>query len=620
MSPREPAPASRPLGRLLARADPWNVAAVVLALLVYLPTLRHGFAFDDTPELVANEYVHSLARLPALLTSTTFAGYGWETGLWRPLPQATYALEHALCGLTPWPYHLVNVLLHALVTLLVLGVAREWGLSARAAGVAAILFAIHPLHVEVVANVAGRKDSLAAVFVLATLVAHARAVRDGGGWVALAPLAYALGLLSKESAATALGLVLVQDALALARGQPTPRSRRLRLYGSEAAVLAGFLALRFAVTGHLGLGAAVPFFDNPAASAPASVRLLTAVAVLGKGLALEVAPVALSPDYSYRAIPLVESAPDPRFLGATLALAVTLALVLALRRRAPALLAAVAFYAVALSPVANILFPIGTIFGERLLYLPSVGFAFVAGLAADVAVSFAGPRRAAVLGAVLALALGARTVVYSEDWSDDRTLFRAAATRQPDSTKAHLKLGDAYLERGQPREAVRAFERALEVAPENGKARQNLASALVTLGRFADAEKAYRALLEREPRNADALHGLGCVRRATNDLEGAADLWRRALDARPDHSAALGDLGSYHFSKGELPQARELWERAAAADPANAPTWYNLGLLYESTPEPERAEGAWRRFLETAGPALAAERARVEAKLGRRGP
>src|SRR5574338_1279224 len=186
---------------------PGAVAALAVALAAVAPfagTLGHGFALDDVGEIVRNEDVHALGNVPSLFGRGAWDGSGQRNPIYRPLTSVTYALNHAVGGLDPAGYHLVNVLLHALVALAVLALGRRVGLPRWAAALGAVAFAVHPVHVEVVANVAGRKDELAALFSLAAVLAHGTAVRRGGARLLAPVLAVAAALFSKESGAAAI--------------------------------------------------------------------------------------------------------------------------------------------------------------------------------------------------------------------------------------------------------------------------------------------------------------------------------------------------------------------------------------------------------------------------------
>jgi tetratricopeptide (TPR) repeat protein len=603
------------LGRFELSVRQWTAIIACAAVVVYLHTLGHEFAFDDRTEVLRNAQVRSLTYLTTLFKSTIWAGAGRETHLYRPLTTVSFALNYALTGLSAWSYHLINIALHALVTVLLFRLALWWGLAPEAAGLGALLFAVHPIHVEVVANIAGRHDLLAATFMLAALFAHSQALRRGGIWMGVAPLAYGAAMLSKEIGAVTIGLFILQDGLLGREDQrEASRWRRPSLYAAHGLILLAYLIIRWSVVGRFGIDNIV-FIANPAAHASSWVRVMTATAVLGRGLGLLVAPVTLSPDYSYRAIPLVESPLNVGFLLTVLVVIALAVTAVAVRRREPFVPFAVGWYALTLLPVANLLFPIGTLFGERWLYLPSVAFCLLAGHLLAKGLPKVRPAIASLLLAGVVAALGLRTVTYASVWKDNLSLFTAAARVAPDSTRTHSNLGLALMEAGRTEEAIKAYDRALTIFPANYEALLILPVAYIRLDQLEVAERLYRRLLESSPNDVAVLHGLGVIRRLQGRLTEAADFWRLAVAFNANHSPSLNDLGTVRFRAGEVEQAQLLYERAVAADPTLPIVWYNLGNLHEQTKQPERAREAWRHFLEMAGDKYLEQKAEVRQKL-----
>ena len=460
----------------LDRQRVWEAIVALVAVALYARTVGFGWVYDDQIEIVLNPFVRSLGNLPLIFSTTVWAGSGMESYLYRPLALATYAANHLISGLDPWSYHLVNVLLQSGISVMVIRVGRLWGLSVLAAGLAGLIFAVHPIHVEVVAAVFGRKDLLATFFILGMVLLHGPAVAQGGWRAALPVLAYACAMLSKEVGVVGLVLVGAHDwFLSKDRSHLFREGRRGWVYVAYVATLLAYVMVRNAVTG--GVGVPDTFYmDNPLVQAPLGVRVATALVVVGKGLALQLFPLAQSPDYSFNAIPLVGSPLDPRFLG-TLGILALLGFALVKGRSWKATLTVAAlWYFMALLPTANLFVLVGTIFGERLLFLPSVAFCLVAGLGGAWAMG----QRPKVAGVVILVWMGAlalQTLSYSGAWDNEISLFRAAVASVPNSTKANHKLGEELLRAGELGPSLPYLRRAMEIAPDNEFAAQTLAQA-----------------------------------------------------------------------------------------------------------------------------------------------
>jgi len=598
-------------------------AIVVAALAVYANTLGHGFVLDDGPEVVDNAFIRSLSDLPRALTSPSWEGAG-ETNppQYRPLTTATFSLNYAFFGLEPMSYHLVNVLLHAGTSVLVLALALQLGMPLSAALLAGLLFATLPVHVEAVANIAGRKDLLVALLCLATVLLHTVAMRRGGAATFLAPLALAAALFSKEVGISCLGLVAARDLVFGRKEWRLAWTRGLALFAAYAVLAGLYLWARWSAVGSLvfpGIG----FEENPLAYASTRVRILTAIAVLGRGVSLLLFPRSLSPDYSYRAIPAVGSVLDPWFLLSLAGGLAVLTVAVRGRRRSPVTLFAALWYALSIFPASNLVVPIGTIFGERLLYLPSVGFCLALG---GLLGTLAATRAAAVAYAAstgILVAFSAQTFMYARVWSDPAALFSSAVRTQPQSSRAHRMLGGEFMEEGRPAEAAAEFRRALEILDDpsvpnsqRSRPRLELGVACEQIGRLGESEALYLAVISEDPKDADALWRLGVVRWRQGRVPEAEALWQEAITTDPHHARAMSDLGIAYLVAGNSAGAKDMWLRAASADPTLASVWYRLGDLYEQEGDVGRARAAWTEFLNRAHERYPDLRAAAARKLG----
>jgi tetratricopeptide (TPR) repeat protein len=269
---------------------------------------------------------------------------------------------------------------------------------------------------------------------------------------------------------------------------------------------------------------------------------------------------------------------------------------------------------------------LGTVFGERLLYLPSVGFclAFAAlWIRASEAltdrwrlVRFAAP----VTTAAILLALTARTVAYAAVWRDEVSLFTEAVRAQPRSAKAHQLLGAALMEVGRVDEGVAALETGDRmIAPVPGlpsESRIALGVAYERQGRLDRAERVYEEVLRKHTDQPDALWRLGVVRWGQGRRAEGARLWERAIEVDPGHARAMTDLGIAAAARGDPAGAEALWMRAAKIDPRAPGPWLYLGNVYAGRGDLTRARAAWTRFLELARyGAYAQERELVEERL-----
>ncbi|KAH8267430.1 hypothetical protein KR018_001931, partial [Drosophila ironensis] len=669
------------------------VGCSTLAFVLYLNTFNAGFVYDDRRAILGNEDVTGAGPWTHLLrndfwgTRLTDSG---SHGSWRPLCVLSFRLNFLAAGLTPFGYHLVNVLLHSLATGLVVLVGRIH-LPSRAGVLAAgLLFAVHPVHSEAVAGLVGRADLLACVCSLLAYLAYQRHMdnREWGSLLLTVLLALA-GLLCKETAITALLLCGTCDVLAaVGRGHdkheitwkslplagscsllcPNKSSffllqHRLRSLSILSVSLACALYCRLSVLP--GPSSAFAAADNPAAhEASWRTRTLTFLYLPVENLRLLLWPQRLSFDWGMEAIPRIRTLWDGRnllsagfyaFLGRLLwqsrrglpagvlgfsqVAGISLPLVRRLgdnschtwlgnratcdchhqlaeqpwshsgadsydselatsktktgtgtgrgrRSRRPLPehpLMCVAFVVLPFLPASNLLFYVGFVMAERILYLPSVGYCLLVGfgfariwqqLPAHSPRPFATRLLLLCTLGILLGAHGLRSFQRNREWRDEEQLFRSAIAVNP--PKALGNLGSVLSAHGRYEEAKAALTMAIGFRPSMADAHFNLGVVHQNQMNFSSAVTCYRKAIQLRPQMAVAYLNLGTslvslggdpgeamrVLRAGSRLEG------QGVRDRGGHEAARYtcylQLGSLLRSQGQLKEAAEMLSEALA--------------------------------------------------------
>ncbi len=483
----------------LGRASSRGPAVLVFgaALLAYSGNLANGFVYDDRYVVERNPRVQQV-DLRGLAT-TPYWGEIVDAGLYRPVTLVSLGLNRAF-GASAFGFHLANDWLHGLAAVLALLAARVVGLSGAGALAAALLFALHPVQSEAVNSLVGRAEILAFTFVLVSFLLFARKANP-----VLVGASFLCALLSKESAIFALPL------FALYRRD---RPRLLALGGATVAAL----ALRIAVLGGFGIsGREIGFLDNPLAHAGLGTRMLAAPVLVLHYVRLVVWPRPLSADYSFDEIPVPQSLLDPRVLLGVAVLAFLLyTAVRGGRFRVAALL-----FVIPLAGSLHLSFPLGTIFAERLLYLPMLGAALAFGLALEEL----SKRRRWAFPAVAGVVLGASVagvVTRVPDWRDNETLFRKTVETAPRSARSHFLLGAELLEQRRFLEAAEWFAKGLAIYPAHFGARMSLGEALLAAGNAGAAREAFEKALELQPASEDARRAAAEPPRSRTDAKGPA--------------------------------------------------------------------------------------------------
>ncbi|HKG91326.1 MAG TPA: hypothetical protein VKA84_05520 [Gemmatimonadaceae bacterium] len=533
---------------------PLIVAAV--AILGYLNALANGFALDDRFVVLTNPIVESLSGLWRAWNHPYWPN---GPGQYRPLVIAGFSFDWAISGGSARWFHLVNLLWHAAACVAVWALLAELAVPVAALG-GALVFALHPVHVEAVSNVVGRAECMATFFVVAAVLAHRR---DRAG---LAALLFALGLASKENAIVFLGLAAAHDLLlrppyATDGGRTAwldPLVRRWRPYAGYALVTAVYAAVLVAIFHDQRLVAVHPVWIT----ASTSERLASVAGTIPEYVRLLVMPLDLAYDYAPWMVDVGHGITIRGVVGLGL-VAVLGALIVATWRREPRTAYALLWVVMAISPVANVLFPSGVIVAERTLYLPSVGVALLAAVLLERAAATGRLRVAALATAALLAVFAVRGWTRTPLWKNNRVLFLELHEKHPESYRAHHFIARVYASAGDYRSAAIEYSHGIKL-----------------YGRDAD-------MLQ------DAAIGLTF----TGDLAGADSLLGRVIALVPNHPSAYLDRADVRFAMGDFRRAYANATRAFELAPDSARAPLVAGLAAQRIGDPGAAEAVFRRGL-----------------------
>lgn len=567
------------------------VTLLFLAVIPYLNTLSNGFVLDDKVILVENLSLRSFNHLPDVLSS----GY-WgmvpssnETqqlvDMYRPLTTVSFMFDYALWGERPFGFHLTNILLHALATVILftflLGLVRR----VFPALAAACLFAVHPVHTEAVSNIVGRAEILATIFVLLALIVVQRTSlldpKMARQWptIILVSVCYFLGLLSKESAVmlpfVLLGFqILYRDRPGESLGQKLDIRHNIKLYLALIVTLAIYLAIRWAVihsvsteeiwTGFLGVAG--------------WQRKLTGLRVLVEYLGLLFFPVTLSAEYWGHSMPIARTFWDPAVIIACCVLvAIGWGLVGAWKRRLPTVAFGGAWFFLVILPVSNLVITIGVGKAERLLYLPSVGLSIV------IAGLLVLNRWKSVYWALICfcLLLATQTFVRNRDWKDNLTLAMATMKISPKSPMILNILGEHWVEIGQPEKGIPYFEEAIRQLPIKAGYYISLGNAYNAVAKYDQAEYALRKALARDPSNIDVTGNLAATLLYEGKISEAKNLLRRILKMNPDYLPAYVNLGAAYSFQNDWQGALEIFREGLKRFPNDKNLQQNSRIALE---------------------------------------
>jgi hypothetical protein len=606
------------------------VLAGAVGFLLYANTLDHGYAYDDGMVIGENRFVREgVGGIPEIFANPRLRGH-WEEGKpggYRPLPLAMFAVEWELAPNSPRVGHFLNVALYGLTAaLLFLVLCRLLAGRKGATFIAfftSLLYAAHPLHTEVVANIKSRDEILAFLLGLLCILFLWRFFRLGSvPAFALSVACLFLALLSKENAITLVGAV----PLAVYFFTDSPVRRILKIAAAYVGAAAVYLGIRIWVLAGIPKEiAAHSVLDNSLQTATGLFdRLASAVLVLGRYLKLLVFPHHLTWDYGYLEVPVVTFA-DPWALLSLVAYGAILVVAIVRIRRKETFVFGIWFYLVTLSVVANIFLLVGAAMAERFLYMPSAGFCLVVivGLMKLTAVDGDPPRpglRAffqdhwkflCILLPIVVL-FSVRTVTRNQDWSDTYSLFAAGVDRSR-SARVHFSYGREVLRRYQAMpqgakvsaegralldEASHEISKAVTIFDEYTEAHMNLGICRVYQGDYQGAIDSLKRARQLDPTHPGVLHNLGGVYTkwrqydlAIESYEAAIELdVRAAIELDVNYTNARRDLSRVYLGTGDVESALQVLEKWVEDHPRSPEAHMYLGQAYQRIGETEKAQ------------------------------
>jgi hypothetical protein len=459
-----------------------SIAIIILILIValpYLPTLKYGFLFDDYHLVIRNENLSSLNDLKHYFIET----HHWQKGhanYYRPMMYSSLMLNHLISGKNAWSYHLFNIIINLLVSLLVFFIAKNIFKTIgstnyyKIAALAAALFAVHPLHTEVVTNIAGRADSMMTFWILLGVLLSVKAYKGNliaGFFIGFCALAAGL---TKETGFLIMPVILLYYFLFC-------KNSKLNSAGKMTAWISGSLGTLISVAMYISAMHAaqkingVSYLDNFCAYIPLDQRIKTAVYLFGRSIKLFFIPFPLSADYSF-----AEITPQLSFLNIYSAVAIIIisgGLLWSWKKTASSSRKitefAVLWFIICYIFSSNLFFPIGTIFGERLLYLASVGFCIaIAWWIFRIKIRW---LRIICTSFIISIYI-CITVIRNFDWDNPDDFYNAMIRTAPKSAKAHLAAARRSVDNNNFTLAAKQLNNSLAIFPAFAEAHSFLSS------------------------------------------------------------------------------------------------------------------------------------------------
>ena len=614
-------------------AEKLGLLIAATGMVIYLQTITFQYTQDDA--IVINENMFTtqgMKGIPGLFKYDTFYGYFKDLsktklvsgGRYRPLTPAMFAVEYDIAGLKPWFSHFMNALYYGLLCWLLFGFLRELltprltgPVALQIAAIGTLIFAFHPIHTEVVANIKGRDEIIAAIGAIGGLWLMLKASRDVQPlfYQGAALIVFLAGMLAKENVITMLAVA----PLTLWWFQKNTNVQWLKNLWPVITASVLFLLIRGSVIGWSLGDTPTELMNNPFLKVENgnympftwSEKMATVTYTMGKYLQLLIFPYPLTHDYYPRHVDIQDWSKP--YVWLTLLAGLGLATVVFKGWKNRSWWAyGILFYVCTMSITSNLVFPVGTNMSERFAFLPSVGFALVAGYGFHLLLTTR--YKKAILVVLLAMLAGyvTWTLARSRAWKDNTTLFTTDIHTSKRSAKLLNASGGDLISRAEDEtdpvkkhemliEAQGYLKRAQEIHPNYKLSYLLLGNSYFHLKDLDNAILYFRHVLKMDPSYQEGRKNLGVALRdkgkeegeKNRNLEAAITLLQEAVQYLPTDYETYQLLGVAYGQKGDTQKAIEYFKKEIELAPKNATAHYNLGVAYRHAGDMQAAQASF---------------------------
>ncbi len=588
---------------------------LLFSAVLYALTITYDFALDDAIYITQNDFTkQGFAGLPDILTKESMVGFWGQQkdlvvgGRYRPIALATYAINHAMFGLSPGFEHFINILLYGITALLLYYLMmmffpadqkKPWYL--QLGFVISMIYVVHPLHVEVVANIAQRMALFSFLFSILTTIFAIKLVEKGGiRNLIFLVLSFLLALFSKEDAITFLAVV----PLSLYFFSKAKLQDYARILGGMGLATFAFLMVRYQVIGYfLGSGEKVTeLLNDPFLEANPTEKFATIFYTLGLYLKLMIFPHPLTHDYYPKQIPIIGFSDWRAIVSLVLYGILGLIALIGIAKK-HVVAYGIAFFVITLSVVSNLLFPVGSFMNERFVYMPSLGFAIILGyflvrwLPSKIPALANNRKTLSILVGLIVFAYSARTLARVPAWKDNFTLFTTDVKTSTNSSKCNTSAGGSLLKAASKtrdkkkkasmqQDAIKYLKRGLDIYPDNKDSWLLLGNAYYDINKdYTKTFDAYMHLLEVNPDHTKVHGNISIMcEKATDqkDTKAIASFLEKVIkEYSPTNPKPYDELGTLYARKmNRLDDGIRMLEKAVELDPSMSGTLQDLGIAY----------------------------------------
>jgi tetratricopeptide (TPR) repeat protein len=576
------------------------ILIIVVSGLVYYNGLDNEFVADDGAFIKDNTSIRSLSNVPAMFFSPSSLASRpiWGTVIYRPLRTLSYALDYRFFSLNSFWYHLTSLVLHMLVCISFYFLIKRLFLEHRAALLGAIIFAVHPVHVDAVSWIASRADLIGTLFFNLSLISYI-SYRRGVGHRFYFLLSVAFSLLAyfgKETMVPLTGMIVLYDYATAGRTRFLKvLSSRIFAWTTFALVCFGYLFIRYKITGRMDTyqgwwgGSAYSNF----------LMMFKATALY---LKLLVFPFDLKLHYD---IEPVYTLLDFKVLISLALIVFSFVAIAICHNRNRMVFFSLLWFFLALVPIANIIPIAFSMMAERYAYMPSAGPIMTMAFG----ISYLHRKYSAnnvmlwnrifpVLIVIILITFSIKDILRNQVYRNNFIFYTAAVNESPKSSPGYKGLGGQYVSMGQHEKAIDYFKKAIEFDPYYTDAYLEIAGAYNQAGDTDSALESVRHAVSIDSSNADTRFRAGNVYKDMEAWDKARDEWKQAIALRPDFIEAYNNLGNSYLIFNDYARASEMYSKILEIDPDNEFAHYNISLVYKALNDPGRSEAHYKIYLQ----------------------
>ncbi|MBW2983748.1 tetratricopeptide repeat protein [Candidatus Woesearchaeota archaeon] len=562
---------------------------ITLTSLVYINIFQNQFVWDDEDFIVNWEETKSLKNIPLLLKGAVPSRH---EGVYRPLRGLFYALSYKLWGLNRAGYHFQSILVHLICTILVYFVVADITKKNIIAFMSALIFGIHPIHVEAVTFMTASFDTIGIIFFLASFYLYLRAQSTKDNFKAnIASITFAILAFFTYELTLTLPLLIVLYDICFRKIERKNITEKLKIHSPYFIILMFYLLIRVFIlhTTPRGSYLAGSFY----------ITMLIMTKVFVKYILLAIFPVKLSVDHTiskgisaFRVYIsdetlFAQSLFNFDILFSIAVIAALLIVAVKCFKEYPLVSFCMGWFFIGLAPVSHII-PQYMLLAEKYLYIPSFGFCL---LFSSIIYSLYHLRHnkqitrytkiaSIALSIFMITTYSALTIARNNDWKDELTLWLRTVETSPESISSHNNLGLIYDDFGKIDLAIKEYKRAVEINPRFFEAHYNLGVAYYDQGKIYLAIEEYKKALAINQNFTPAHYNLGNAYRKNGDINLAIEEYKNAIAINPNHANAHNNLGIAYHSKGKINLAIEEYKKAIKINPELAEAHNNLGIAY----------------------------------------